>query len=57
MKVRVTLMTENDKHVDKHYADSYVDEQARKGWDIVCKLLENISGEKIAVESVDVLER
>lgn len=56
MKVRVTLLTENDKHMPLKTKE----EQAaacRIGWEMVCKLLMDISPEeKATVESVEVIE-
>ena len=58
MKVRVTLMTENDKHMPETLTDEQVHNEALRGWEIVTKLLSTLSDdEKCTVESVEVVER
>lgn len=51
MKIRVVLMTENDKHDDR-VTDDYV-----KGvWDSFCAMFA-ASGDKISVEKVEIVEK
>ena len=60
MKVRVTIMTENDKHVPETYSDYYLENQTRLGWNMI---LEGLAGlnhdslDKAYVEKVEVVER
>lgn len=56
MKVRVTLMTENDKHMPLETREAQ-EATCRVGWEMICKLLNDMSqGEKATVESVEVIE-
>lgn len=52
MKVRVTLMTENDKHPGVN------SEQVKQAWDMLAKMLNTLSSdENMKVESVEIVER
>ena len=56
MKVRVTLLTENDKHVD--LSKEELEKEAKRGWDAVANFLTILSGgEKATVEKVEVVEQ
>lgn len=56
MKVRVTLMTENDKHMPVSSKEE-AERICRQGWDYLCKLiLSGHEGEKATVESIEVIE-
>ena len=56
MKVRVTLMTENDKHMPLATREAQA-AACRVGWEMICKLLNDMSdGEKATVESIEVIE-
>lgn len=39
MKVRVTLMTENDEHVDEEYSDEEIQKTADEFWNYIEKFL------------------
>ena len=53
MKVRVTLMTENDKPVEVLGEDA--EEKAKKAWDMLIGLLNRVSKDTAYVESVEIL--
>ena len=56
MKVRVTLMTENDKHMPLETREAQ-EAACRVGWEMICMLLTEMKpGEKATVESVEVIE-
>lgn len=58
MKVRVTLMTENDKHVDGSVSDEKLQRLAELGWSVVADNLSNYDEDDITiVEKVEVVER
>ena len=58
MKVRVTLMTENDKHVDESVSDEKIQKLAELSWSVVADTLSNYDGDDITiVEKVEVVER
>lgn len=57
MKLRVTLMTENDLPVS--VLGPNPEEKARKAWEIMCALLNEIGGannDHVTLESVEFLE-
>lgn len=55
MKVRVTLMTENDKHMP--FANKEEAERVcRQAWNQFCETVNSVSGEKSTVEYVEVIE-
>lgn len=54
MKIKVTLLTENEKPVS--VLGENPEEKARKAWELVCAML-NMQGEdKIQLENVEILE-
>lgn len=53
MKIRVTLMTENDKHLN--LSKEEIEKHAMDGWNVVCKLYSN-SNEKVTIEKCEVVE-
>lgn len=55
MKVRVVLMTENDKHAEGASKEE-IERTAKIAWDFVCKQLEK-NGEKAICESTELIER
>lgn len=56
MKVRATLMTEDDEHLDDTISDEKLQRLAELGWSVVADTLSN--DDKICiVEKVEVLER
>lgn len=57
MKVRVTLMTENDKHVfDESVSDEKIQKLTELGWGLVADMFSN-DDEICIVEKVEVVER
>ena len=56
MKVRVTLITENDKHMPLKTKEEQT-AACRVGWEMICNLLNDMSPEeKAMVESIEVIE-
>lgn len=58
MKVRVTIMTENDKHTPDSYTDEEVQTEAERAWKMLLNMLTMISGtDKAYLEKCDIVER
>lgn len=59
MKVRLTIMVENNEHLDEKYSKEWIEQETKDGWDFVLKGLalssENI--ETALVESCELVER
>ena len=59
MKIRLTIMVENNKHLDEKYSKEWIEQKTKDGWDFVLKGLalssENI--ETTLVESCELVER
>lgn len=56
MKVRVTLMTENNQHLPLKTKEEQT-AACRKGWEMICNLLNDMyPEEKAMVESIEVIE-
>ena len=57
MKIKVTLMTENDKHLDMSKED--IEESAKQAWELACMVLNmNVpEGEKVSVEKCELIEK
>ena len=59
MKIRLTIMVENNKHLDEKYSKELIEQKTKDGWDFVLKGLalssENI--ETALVESCELVER
>ena len=59
MKIRLTIMVENNKHLDEKYSKELIEQKTKDGWDFVLKGLalssENI--ETVLVESCELVER
>ena len=59
MKIRLTIMVENNKHLDEKYSKELIEQETKDGWDFVLKGLalssENI--ETALVESCELVER
>ena len=58
MKIRVTLLTENDKHVDLPKEE--LEKKAKQGWQIIASIIPSLSddsSEKATVEKVEVVEQ
>lgn len=54
MKVRVTIMTENDKPVS--VLGENPEEKAKRVWELVLALLNTKSEDKATLESVEIIE-
>ena len=59
MKIRVTIMTENDKHLDDQYSKELIERKVKDGWDFVLKALviSSDKNETASVESCELVER
>ncbi len=59
MKIRMTIMVENNEHLDEKYSKELIEQKTKDGWDFVLKGLalssENI--ETALVESCELVER
>ena len=55
MKIKVTLMTENDKHLDMSKED--IEANALIAWKTLCSLINSFNPEeRIKIESCEVIE-
>ena len=55
MKIKVTLMTENDKHLDMPKED--IEANAKIAWELVCALLNaHNPEEKASIEKCELIE-
>ena len=59
MKIRITIMTENNKHLDEKYSKELIEQKAKDGWDFALKALALLSekNETASVESCELMER
>ena len=59
VKIRITIMTENDKHLDEKYSKELIEQKTKDGWDFVLKALAISSdkNETASVESCELVER
>lgn len=59
MKIRITIMTENDKHLDEKYSKEFIEQKSKDGWDFVLKsmLLSSDKNETVFVENCELVER
>lgn len=57
MKVRVTLMTENNKHINEDISDEEIQKIAEDTWNIFIKMLNDDTDDKAYLEKVEVVER
>lgn len=58
MKVRVTLMTENNKHINEDISDYEVQKMAEDAWFLfITALNEKTGDDKAYLEKVEVVER
>ena len=59
MKIRLTIMVENNEHLDEKYSKELIEQKTKDGWDFFLKGLalssENI--ETALVESCELVER
>lgn len=56
MKIRVTLMTENDKHLN--VSKEEIEEKAKIGWELLCMMFNNTYGQEdvATVEKCELVE-
>lgn len=55
MKIRVTLMTENDKHLDMPKKN--IEANAEIAWNLVCTMLNTLNPEeKASIEKCELIE-
>lgn len=57
MKVRVTLMTENNKHINEDISDEEIQKIAEDTWNIFIKMLNDDPDDKAYLDKVEVVER
>ena len=59
MKIRITIMTENGKHLDEKYSKELIEQKAKDAWDFVLKAIAISSdkNETAFVESCELVER
>ena len=57
MKIRVTLMTENDKHPNEEITNEEIVKTAKVGWDTLLKILSGPDDEEAYVERIELVER
>ena len=59
MKIRITIMTENDKHIGEKYSKELIEQKTKDGWDFILKALAISSNENetASVESCELVER
>lgn len=59
MKIRITIMTENDKHLDEKYSKEFIEQKAKDGWDFVLKAmsLSSDKNETVFVENCELVQR
>ena len=59
-KIRITIMTENDKHFDDTYSNERIEDTAKKAWQWVfdaMRMGDPFTDEKATVEKCEVVER
>ena len=59
MKLRITIMTENDKRLNEKYSKELIERKAKDAWDLVLKMLvlSNEENETAQVEKCELVER
>ena len=59
MKVRVTIMTENDAHPEDDHTNEKIEAAAKIGWQLLLNelLMESDENNKAVVEKCEVIER
>ena len=59
MKIRITIMTENDKHLGEKYSKELIEQKAKDGWDFALKALAMSpdKNETVFVENCERVER
>ena len=57
-KIRITIMTENDKHFDDTYSNEHIEDTAKKAWQwIFDGMRDPFTNETATVEKCEVVER
>jgi hypothetical protein len=56
MKVRVTIMTENNVHVPEAYSDHYLEQQTRLGWAMILHGLASLDPDSLETAYVEKVE-
>ena len=58
MKIRITIMTENNKHLDEKYSKELIEQKAKDGLDFALKALalSSENNETASVESCELVE-
>ena len=57
-KIRLTIMTENDKHIDDTYSNEQIEATTKKAWEYILNGLCNPFGtDKATVEKCELVER
>lgn len=59
LKIRITIMKENNKHLDEKYSKELIEQKAKDGWDFALKALalSSRNNETASVESCELVER
>lgn len=58
MKIRVTLMTENDKHIPPEViSDEELLKKIKQGWDLLLAMINAQGNESSVVENIEIVER
>ena len=59
MKIRITIMTGNDKHLDEKYSKELIEQKAKDAWDFALKAIaiSRDKNETAFVESCELVER
>lgn len=60
MKIRVTIMTENDKHLDEKYTKEQIEAVTKRAWQAIVDdllLTSEDTSERAVVESCELVER
>lgn len=57
-KIRITIMTENNKHFDDTYSNEQIEAAAKKAWQWIFDGLDDpFTNEKATIEKCEVVER
>lgn len=59
MKIRITIMTENNRHFEGKYSKEMIERKAKDAWDLVLKMLVLKTGEDefAKVEKCELVEK
>lgn len=57
-KIRLTIMTENDGHINERYSDEEIVAIAKKSWEYILNGLRDPFGtDKVTIEKCELVER